>query len=185
MRWLREPLLHFVCLGGLVFLLYEARRPPTPISQRPIVVRQEDLNRLRQQWLDERGRPPQASELRQLAERLVRDEILFREALAFGLQQTDTGIRRQLIARMEQLLLEFAGQSEPSDDELRAYLGRPGNGYSAAFREQPWKQIRSQLRRDWLRDSRQRAADEIFASYRRRYEVVLPVSLAAVPERAP
>ena len=185
MRWYREPLLHFICLGGLVFLYHEARRLPPPATELPIVISQEDVNQLRSNWQKEQGRPVQEDELRVLAEQMVREEILFREALKFGLEQTDVMIRRQLITRMEELLLEFAKQAEPSDPELRSFLERPGNGYPKTFRDQDWEQMRPQLRAEWLVENRRQALDDMFASYRRNYEVILPVSLAPVLERTP
>ena len=116
---------------------------------------------------------------------MVHEEILFREAVKVGLAQTDPVMRRQLIASMESLLLEFAGQAEPSDQELRIFLERPGNGYPTAVREEDWDQLRPQLREDWLRASKQQALEEMITSYRRDYEVILPASLAPVLEVTP
>ncbi|MEE3370444.1 MAG: hypothetical protein VX346_13985 [Planctomycetota bacterium] len=185
MRWYREPLLHFVCLGGLVFLYHEVRRPAPLPAELPIVIRQDDVNQLRSNWQNEQGQPIQPDKLNGLVEKMVREEILFREAVKVGLEQTDPIIRRQLITSMKSLLLEFAGQSEPSDEELRVFLERPGNGYPDALREEDWDQLRPQLREDWLRESKQQALEEILISYRRDYEVILPASLAPLLEVAP
>ena len=185
MRWYREPLLHFVCLGGLVFLYHEVRRPAPLPAEFPIVVSQDDVNQLRSAWQNKQGQPLQAAKLSGLVEQMVREEILFREAVKVGLEQTDPIIRRQLITSMEALLLEFAGQSEPSDQELRIFLERPGNGYPTTLREEDWDQLRPQLREAWLRESKQQALDDIITSYRRDYEVILPASLAPVLEVTP
>jgi hypothetical protein len=185
MRWYREPLLHFVCLGGLVFFYHEVRRPAPLPAELPIVISQDDVNQLRSAWQNEQGQPLQPAKLSGLVEQMVREEILFREAVKVGLEQTDPIIRRQLITSMEALLLEFAGQSEPSDQELRIFLERPGNGYPATLREEDWDQLRPQLREAWLRDSKQQALDDIITSYRRDYEVILPASLAPVLEVTP
>ncbi|MBB75965.1 MAG: hypothetical protein CMJ75_15775 [Planctomycetaceae bacterium] len=185
MRWYREPLLHFICLGGLVFLYHEVRRPTPLPAERPIVISQDDVNQLRSTWQNEQGQPIQPEKLNGLVEQMVREEILFREAVKVGLEQTDPIIRRQLIASMKSLLLEFAGQSEPSDEELRVFLERPGNGYSGALREEDWDRLRPRLREDWLRESKQRALEEILISYRRDYDVILPASLAPLLEVTP
>ena len=185
MHWYREPLLHFVCLGGLVFLYHEVRRPAPLPAELPIVITQDDVNQLRSRWENEQGQPLPVAQLSRLVQRLVHEEILFREAVKVGLEQTDPVIRRQLIASMEELLLEFAGQSEPSDQELRIFLDRPGNGYPAAVRAADWDQLRPQLREDWLRMSKQQALEDMITSYRRDYEVILPASLAPVLEVTP
>ncbi|HAA70786.1 MAG: hypothetical protein CMJ70_21325 [Planctomycetaceae bacterium] len=185
MRWYREPLLHFVFLGGLVFLYHEVRRPAPPPTELPIVITQDDVNQLRSRWETEQGQPLPVAQLSGLVQRMVHEEILFREAVKVGLAQTDPVMRRQLIASMESLLLEFAGQAEPSDQELRIFLERPGNGYPTAVREEDWDQLRPQLREDWLRASKQQALEEMITSYRRDYEVILPASLAPVLEVTP
>ena len=185
MRWYREPLLHFVFLGGLVFLYHEVRRPAPPPTELPIVITQDDVNQLRSRWETEQGQPLPVAQLSGLVQRMVHEEILFREAVKVGLAQTDPVMRRQLIVSMESLLLEFAGQAEPSDQELRIFLERPGNGYPAAVRAEDWDQLRPQLREDWLRTSKQQALEDMITSYRRDYEVILPASLAPVLEVTP
>ncbi len=47
------------------------------------------------------GRPPTERELEGLIKQFIREEILYREAIAMGLDQNDTVIRRRLAQRME------------------------------------------------------------------------------------
>ena len=63
----------------------------------------------------------------------IREEVLYREALALGLDRDDTIIRRRLRQKMEFISDDFAAQAEPNDEELRAHL----NSHAAAFAVEP------------------------------------------------
>jgi hypothetical protein len=82
------------------------------------------------QWLAERWemqwrRPPTSEELLGMVEDFVREEVLYREALALGLDRDDLIVRRRLVQKMETLALE--GTPELGDAELMEYfLGHRG-----------------------------------------------------------
>ena len=95
-RWLREPLLHFVVLGALLFgvdhvLVARADDPRT------IVVGPEVDTEARQLFRSARGREPDANELKALRERWIDNEVLYREGLALQVDRGDTAIRERVI----------------------------------------------------------------------------------------
>jgi hypothetical protein len=63
----------------------------------------------------------------------VRDEIAYREAVAMGLDQGDSVIRRRLRMKMELIVEDVAGLSPPTDDDLETYLAENRE----SFRQQP------------------------------------------------
>ena len=67
-------------------------------------------------------RPPNADELKGLIDDYVKEEIYVREALALGLDQDDTVIRRRLHLKMEFMSDAGAGLPVPMDADLEAYL---------------------------------------------------------------
>jgi hypothetical protein len=78
-------------------------------------------------------RPPTAEEIKGLVDDYVAEEIYYREAIAMGLDQDDTVIRRRLRQKMEFITEDAAAASEPTDAELQAYLARqPGKFVSPA-----------------------------------------------------
>src|SRR5258705_11119797 len=85
MRWLRAPLLHFVAGGAALFWLVHGSHPPAA----PVVVTAEDVSRLRLDYTRETGLEPTAADEAALVERAVEEELLFREAVARGLDQHD------------------------------------------------------------------------------------------------
>src|SRR5690242_8908236 len=94
-RLAREPLLHFLLLGGLLFLLHSWLAEPEPVPTiRLDSQRRSELNAL---FAQRQGRPPNALEQGQLAESFINDEVLFRESLRLDLASQDPDLRDQMI----------------------------------------------------------------------------------------
>lgn len=80
----------------------------------------------KRRWLDEHlarqwRRPPTAAESDRSVADFVREEVLYREALALGLDRDDLVVRRRLVQKMEMLALrDGPGISEP--DLMDHYL---------------------------------------------------------------
>ncbi len=64
----------------------------------------------------------------------IREEILYREAIALGLDRDDTIIRRRLRQKMEFLPQDLVEQVEPTDAELRTYLRENADAYQVETR---------------------------------------------------
>ena len=121
-RLLREPLVHFTVLGAGLFVLYSYAGGNTSEPADRIIVDETEIQRLAEQFQRTWMRPPSRQELAGLAEEFVREEILYREALALGLDQDDLVIRRRMRQKMEFLNADLVEQQTPSDVELQAYL---------------------------------------------------------------
>jgi len=122
-RILREPLLHFVALGALVFVVYGALNGQPPRARdNAIEVTADTVNRLSESWRKQWGRTPTESELAGLVEGHIREEILYREALAMGLDRDDSIIRRRLAQKMDFLTEDLAERANPTDDQLREFF---------------------------------------------------------------
>ena len=113
--------MHFIVLGAGLFLLYGYVGGAMPERADQIVVSESELRRLSEQFRRTWMRAPTRQELAGLAEDFVKEEILYREALALGLDKDDLVIRRRMRQKMEFLNADLA-QRPPTDDELKAYL---------------------------------------------------------------
>jgi len=133
LRLLREPLLHFLAIGGLIFVLFSAMSEPVPEPTGTIVVGPERIERLAKGFQAVWRRPPTDDELRAMIDDFVREEIYYREALALGLDSNDTVVRRRLRQKMEFLTDSGAEILEPVAGELEAYFLANEN----AFRRGP------------------------------------------------
>ena len=117
---LREPLLHFVILGGLAFLVHHfvfGASPSTQISSADAPVEQ-----LVEDWLSAQGALPSEEQEAALVQDWVDEEILYRRAIELGLDQNDTIVRRRLVQRMRFLLEDTRRIDPPSDAELQRWL---------------------------------------------------------------
>jgi parvulin-like peptidyl-prolyl cis-trans isomerase-like protein len=113
-KWLREPLLHFVILGGVLFAAdhFIVSRSDDP---RVIVVDADVDARARQVFKDARGREPNADELYALRRVWLDNEVLYREGLSLQLDKGDDAIRERVI--FKQLSVIDANTKLPPYDE--------------------------------------------------------------------
>ena len=121
-RLLREPLLHFLLIGTALFLLYGALNRGRSDAPSDIVVSEARVEALAESFATVWMRPPTPEEIKGLIDDHIAEEIYYREAIAMGLDQDDTVIRRRLRQKMEFISEDAATATEPTDAELRAYL---------------------------------------------------------------
>jgi hypothetical protein len=130
-RWLREPLLHFVVLGVGVFAVH--RWVAAPPAQR-IVLSRTVLDGLRQEHVRRTGSAPSPEDEAALIRHYVDTEILYREALAQGLDRGDVIVRRRLVQKMEFVLEGLEPIPEPTDAELEAHRDAHAERYAVPAR---------------------------------------------------
>ncbi|MEO1113134.1 MAG: peptidylprolyl isomerase [Pseudomonadota bacterium] len=132
-----QPLLHFLLLGALIFALYGLVAPGSETEPdqagEDIIVTQQQLDRLIEEYRATWQRAPGADEIQALIDGYVREEILVREALRLGLNQGDTVIRRRLAQKMDFLATSAARSQQPTEQDLAGfyaeneiYYRRPG-----------------------------------------------------------
>jgi len=119
---LREPLVHFLILGAVLFLVFDLTSETDQPGERRIVVTPGQVERLAGQFSRTWLRDPTPQELDGLVERYVRSEIYYREALAMGLGQDDPYVRNRLALKLEVLLDDLSAEAEPGDEELTRFL---------------------------------------------------------------
>src|SRR5262249_19966052 len=74
---------------------------PTAPPAEPIVVSTSDVARLRSDYTRDTGLEPSAADEAALVEKAVEEELLFREALARGLDRYDRSVRNWLVDEMK------------------------------------------------------------------------------------
>ncbi len=118
-RLLSEPLFHFLALGAGLFALHGLVGSPGPGgASKAIRITDGDVQRISAAWQLRWRRPPTEPELAKLIAEHIREEVLYREALALGLDRDDSIVRRRLAQKMEFLAMD-ATAVEPSERELR------------------------------------------------------------------
>ena len=118
----REPLVHFLLIGAGIYGLYGISSDAVDYAdERTITVSAGDLQALSDRWSQIWNRPPSRAELAGVIDEHVRGQILYREALAMGLDVGDVVIERRLAQKVERLAKVLITPPEPSLDELRAW----------------------------------------------------------------
>lgn len=139
-RLLRDPILHFLAAGFVLFLLARLLAGPAAEtgSEKLIRIERADLLTYMQyqanafdadsfaRALDNMS----ATELQQLIDDYVAEEVLYREARALGLEQSDYLIRQRMVDKMRFLLGETGStNAAPTTAELRAWLEQNREAY--------------------------------------------------------
>jgi len=122
-HFLREPLVHFLLIGGALFGIYGfTRGSPTAVPQsRQIQLTLDDISQLVVLFQSQWRREPTPEELGRMVEIKVQEEILYREALAMGLDKDDTIVKRRMAQKMQFLAEDVAAAREPTTAELKEW----------------------------------------------------------------
>jgi peptidyl-prolyl cis-trans isomerase C len=130
MRWIREPLVQFTILGAVLFLGWAFVSDLfAEDDSRRIVMAEAEIELLADGWQRQWQRPPTADELQSLVDSRVREEVLYREAQAMGLDVNDIVVRRRMVQKMELLSQDLALLVDPTDQELRAFFAENPDDY--------------------------------------------------------
>ncbi len=136
----REPLVHFVAIGAVLFAIDAWRSEPAPAQSEPVtataptpdaavasgprtIVLDEDARKAIAANAERRlGHPPSAAELAEETERWIDEEVLYREAVARGLDRNDPFVHERIAGRMSYVLEQALVLPEPTEAELRAWF---------------------------------------------------------------
>lgn len=133
-RWLREPLLHFLVVGALLFAAYAWLNRETVEEPRVVRITAADVKWLKLTWSRLHRLPPNQQELRGLVNDYLKEQLLAREAKAIGLDEDDTIVRRRLAQKMEFLVQDTIRLAEPGEDVLRNFYNSQRTQYQIPVR---------------------------------------------------
>jgi peptidyl-prolyl cis-trans isomerase C len=115
----REPLLHFLLIGAGIYGLYGLLAvDETGSDERIVTVTSGEIQSLTDQWLKTRMRPPTKLELTGVINDHARTRVLYREAVAMGLDKNDLVHERRLARKLESMAKSMITPGEPSDAAL-------------------------------------------------------------------
>ena len=129
-RWLKEPLFHFLLIGAGLFMLYGWQSDEDATGLDQIIFTEAKIDQLINLWERKWQRLPTQRELQGLIEQQIREEVLYREALAIGLDKNDQVVRRRMSQKMEFISNDLASLAEPDDEQLQTYLDEHAEKFS-------------------------------------------------------
>lgn len=121
-NFLKEPLLHFLLAGALVFTVYGLVNDGPAVEskeERMVRITAGQVEWLKQTWVRQWGRPPNEDELQGIVAGYLKEELLSREARELKLDENDTIVRRRLAQKMDFMVQDTAQLAEPGEEELR------------------------------------------------------------------
>ena len=124
-KLLKEPLLHFIAAGIVLFFLYGFFGQDADESNaKTIQISKGQIDLMHAHWTRQLGRPPTDTELQGLINDHIREEILMQEAIAMGLDKDDIIIRRRLAQKMEFVSGDMLTVEEPTATEIQTYYNK-------------------------------------------------------------
>jgi len=131
-QWLREPLLQFLLIGLALFAVQRVL-PPGRVEgsdRKRIVLTEDDVKQVSVMWQAQGHPPPTQEEIQSLLEIRIREEVLYREALAMGLDKDDTIVKRRMVQKMDFLAEDLSDLREPSREELKEWFAKNAGRFS-------------------------------------------------------
>jgi hypothetical protein len=126
-KFLHEPLVHFLALGAALFMLFSLVGSRSEQESEKVFVPSGKIDQMITIFSRTWQRPPTAEELDGLVEDEIREQVLYREAMAMGLDRDDTIVRRRLRQKFEFLMEDIEAVSVPSDRDLQDWMDKnPG-----------------------------------------------------------
>jgi peptidyl-prolyl cis-trans isomerase C len=134
--WLREPLVHFLLIGLVLFAAYGYmnRGRDRAESSKQIVLTLDDLRQIDMYFVSQWHRQPTPREFQAMVEDKIREEVLYREALAMGLDKDDTIVKRRMAQKMQFLAEDVAPAQEPTTAELKAWYEKNTDKFASPSR---------------------------------------------------
>ena len=120
-RLIREPLVHFLALGALIFAWYFWLNRDAP-AENEIFISKGQQEHLITMFTRTWQRPPTPEEYQGLLRDYLREELAYREGQNLGLDENDTIIRRRLRQKLELLTDDIVAFAEPADEDLQQFL---------------------------------------------------------------
>ncbi len=119
---LKEPLFIFLLIGGSLFVIFDLVSNHQSTDKQEIVISAGNINALVLGFEKVWQRAPNKKELDGLIQNFIKEEVLYREAIAMKLDENDGIVRRRLSQKMEFISEDLASIQKPTDEELQAYL---------------------------------------------------------------
>jgi hypothetical protein len=123
-KLIKDPLVHFLLIGGIVFLIYSQRGGDVEeVADNSIIeISDKNVQDIRDVLEKQLRRIPTEDEVAAGIELLIKQEVLYREGMAIGLDKDDAQVRLRVAEKMLFLTRDLAEPIPPTEEELQAFL---------------------------------------------------------------
>jgi hypothetical protein len=127
-RLLHEPLLHFLLLGGLLFLFYSFSSPSQE-GENSIVISKERIEQLISDSEKKLLSILTTEEKQKMIDQEIYETVLYKEALKIGLDISDVDLKKHLVDKMAFVLYDTYELPNPSDEVLQKFMLENSDDY--------------------------------------------------------
>jgi len=122
-RLFTEPLIQFLIIGAGIYGVYAMYGTPEENFRDTLVhVDSNRINAFISEWEARWSRPPTQQEIDGLIQSYIREDVLYRQAVAMGLNEDDPITRRRMAQKLEYLTSDLAMMVPPQEGELEQYF---------------------------------------------------------------
>lgn len=140
-KLLKEPLLHFLLIGvGLFVLFSQLNSGDEANDTQKIIITKSKIEVLVDTFVADKGKTPTNKEIQKLVEDDIEKEVLYREALAIGLDKGDMIIRHRLAQKMKYLFEDDSAFDE-AGDENKVFYESLKSGYEILIEDEVSKEF--------------------------------------------
>lgn len=118
----KEPLLHFILLGGLLFAVYIYLNPQSIQDNEEIVVSEGKVLSISRKFIKKWNRPPTRQELKALIDEYVLTEAYYKEAIKLGLDKNDPAVKRRMRQKIEFVTSDALSLIDVNDEMLQKFM---------------------------------------------------------------
>lgn len=130
MRLFKEPLIQFLILGAMIYGAYALfGAPEDDYRDSRIVVDANRIDSMIGEWERRWNRPPSRQELDDLIQQFIKDDVLYRQAVAMGLNEDDPVMRRRMAQKLEFLTSDLSEMQVPAKGELEQFFEEHQKSY--------------------------------------------------------
>src|SRR4030095_14567143 len=130
-RIIREPLLHFLLIGSLLFFISSQVNNVRQRAANQIVIDNNMVGRIILQYQTQIGMLPTKEALDGMIEDKISEEVYYREALKLRLDKDDEIVKRKLSQKFEFLENDMSVPPAPGKEELKKFY----DGHPNLFRD--------------------------------------------------
>jgi hypothetical protein len=134
-RLFKEPLIQFLIIGAAIYGAYAMFATPEENFRDTLVhVDSNRINGFISEWEARWSRPPTREEIDGLIQSYIKEDVLYRQAVAMGLNEDDPITRRRMAQKLEFLTSDLAMMIQPAEGELERYFSDNSEAYRAPDR---------------------------------------------------
>jgi peptidyl-prolyl cis-trans isomerase C len=129
-RLFKEPLLQFLIIGAAIYGAYALfAAPEDDYRDTVVLVDSKRIDAMISEWESRWNRSPTRQEISGLIQAYIKEDVLYRQAVAMGLNEDDPITRRRMAQKLEFLTSDLAQFQQPAEGELERFFEENEEAY--------------------------------------------------------